>query len=165
MTTPDKPTTTALRADEHLLRVTVTRALEPGPWEHDLFPVANDPPVLRAISICEQMQCSRCKQILQTRDDDIRYKQIDCGSDYQITHKRSKCPVPSPATGELGVLATKLEELILPTDLVPVVVDYKQIGLIDETAKRALAYEFYIIMNSAERIAVCLVCLGLAVIG
>jgi hypothetical protein len=113
-----------------LLRAEVGRVLNPGPWEH-----------------------RRCLQGQVNKDDPLG-SCAKCGMSAQRCTMLTECKYPDPWGQPLEVAAERLLELILPTDLIPAIVEYKQIGLIEETAKKALAYECYILMDPAERCAV-----------
>jgi hypothetical protein len=67
-----------------------------------------------------------------------------------------KCKKPAFFTGDLAIAESKLIDLVLPTDLIPVIVARKDIGIIEPRAQKALAYECYILMDPAERCAVCI---------
>jgi hypothetical protein len=85
----DKPTTTTLLADENLLRLTIARVLNPGPWEHkrEWFKLFS------GIS-----SCSKCKK------------------EYHYT--QNVCSVPDLPTDPMEVLADRLVKKCTPTDMV-----------------------------------------------
>lgn len=94
----DKPTTTALKADEALLRLTIGKVLNPDSWKHGWVII---PPVYIGTPN-QNWVCRKCPMKYRGPLDEL---------------PDSPCPVPDSATEPMPVLAEQLVQKCLRRDL------------------------------------------------
>lgn len=157
-----KPTIEELRHDEVLLRRTIAKALQEGPWEHAIIPGAA---MFNQAAIVASNRCEKCNKIWHPNHSELAQEQYEWVPGHSANHvvcRTKDCPVPDADNRPMEVLVH---------ELVGKCKEQKRIGelygatrIFEVNREKAKWYWFAIVATLIEQAIACLLVLGEAVV-
>lgn len=153
-----------LRNDDAKLRPAAGEVLNPGPWDHNMWPSMGDQLKSARIGyfpIQSQFECTKCKQWLamdlETRPDLCG---MTMGEAAPLYFKGQLCPVPDSATGPLEVIAERLVKMTTRRDLENAILEAYRNSQGKNADGLDTVWVWFVYLDPTERIICCLLALG-----